>query len=81
MKAYYREANLIVHDCETAYNSGVHAHYDSLKTLDPAIKRKILLAHYQDNVVDNLAEWQQKARDDGFAGFIEPGCFYTSETP
>jgi ribonuclease BN (tRNA processing enzyme) len=78
MKAYYRDARLIVHDCETAYSSGVHAHYDSLKTLPPEIKRKILLTHYQDNVVDNFIEWQKKALDDGFARFIEPGCFYTT---
>jgi hypothetical protein len=56
----------------------VHAHYDSLKTLPPEIKRKILLTHYQDNVVDNFIEWQKKALDDGFARFIEPGCFYTT---
>jgi len=52
MKAYYREADLIIHDCETMYKSGVHAHYDQLATLSPEVKGKMLLAHYQDNVAD-----------------------------
>jgi ribonuclease BN (tRNA processing enzyme) len=78
MKAYYKEADLIIHDCETAYKSGVHAHYDSLKTLSPEIKKKILLTHYQDNVVDDFDNWQKKAVEDGFGGFVQPGCFYNT---
>ena len=53
MKAYYSEADLIVHDCETMYHSGVHAHYDQLKTLAPDLKAKMMLCHYQDNVCDD----------------------------
>jgi ribonuclease BN (tRNA processing enzyme) len=111
MKAYYKEADLIVHDCETMYKSGVHAHYDQLVTLPPEIKAKMLLTHYQDNVSDprhpaeliseywqmippevrdridnqyhldhhNFADWQERAKQDGFAGFIKRGSvFYRS---
>lgn len=74
MRAYYEEAGVIIHDCETGYASGVHAHYDSLRTLKPEVKSKMLLTHYQDNVVDDWDTWQQKARDDGFLGFIEKGA-------
>jgi len=59
MKAYYREADLIVHDCETIYindkpfRSGVHAHYEQLALLPPELKAKMMLCHYQDNVCDD----------------------------
>ncbi len=94
MKAYYKEADLIVHDCETApYKSGVHAHYDQLATLSTEIKSKILLTHYQDNVFmgnatsERLAdvrlnhikpEWLERAKADGFKGFAVPGPIYVT---
>jgi ribonuclease BN (tRNA processing enzyme) len=59
--------SLIIHDCETApYKSGVHAHYDDLKTLPPEIKSKMLLYHYQPNPIQNPVE-------DGFIGFAHKG--------
>lgn len=77
IKAYYKEANLIIHDCETSqFPSGVHAHYEQLKTLDPSIKSKMALVHFQDNVLDNWDQWQEKAKSDGFIGFLKPGCIY-----
>jgi ribonuclease BN (tRNA processing enzyme) len=77
LKAYYAEADIIVHDCETApFMSGVHAHYDQLCTLSPEVKKKMLLIHYHDNVVENWAEWKAKAKADGFKGFIKGGRFY-----
>jgi ribonuclease BN (tRNA processing enzyme) len=79
MKAYYREADLIIHDCETLYKSGVHAHYDQLSTLPDEIKAKMLLTHYQDNVVADFETWQAKARNDGFLGFAEKGVIYDTE--
>lgn len=84
LKAYYKEADLIVHDCETApYKSGVHAHYDQLATLSPEVKGKMLLAHYQDNVLDThriiKQEWLDKAKNDGFKGFVVPGSIYETE--
>jgi ribonuclease BN (tRNA processing enzyme) len=74
LKAYYKEADLILHDCETApYKSGVHAHYNDLKTLPAETKAKMYLVHYQDNVIENWDEWKEKAFKDGFLGFLQKG--------
>lgn len=78
MKAYYEEADLIIHDCETAFVSGVHAHYDQLCTLSDKIKKKMLLTHYNDNVMNSWDEWRDKALRDGFCGFVKPGLIYPS---
>lgn len=74
MKTYYKEANLIIHDCETGYMSGVHSHYNQLITLSDEVKEKIILTHYQDNVLDDFDTWQQRAKTDGFLGFAKIGC-------
>lgn len=79
MKAYYNESDVILHDCETLYHSGVHAHYDSLRTLKPQVKAKMRLLHYQDNVVENWETWQTKAKEDGFYGFVRPGVIYRTD--
>jgi mRNA degradation ribonuclease J1/J2 len=76
MKAYYEEAHFIIHDCETAFPSGVHAHYNNLRTLPDKIKHNMLLVHYQDNVIDNWEEWDIKANKDGFIGFASKGEIY-----
>ena len=71
LKESYNFADIIIEDCETSpFRSEVHAHYDDLRTLPAEIKSKMLLWHYQDNVVDNFDEWQAKAQADGFKGFI-----------
>ncbi len=71
---FYNQADTIIQDCETApYKSGVHAHFDELCTLDEETKKKMYLVHYQDNVCDNLEEWQTKAIDSGFVGFAIQG--------
>jgi ribonuclease BN (tRNA processing enzyme) len=65
---YYQAADLIFQDCETtATSSGVHAHYQQLRTLDPAIKAKMWLYHYNDHPN------QAQAQNDGFHGFVTPG--------
>ncbi len=70
MQAYYQKADIIFHDCETSEKpSKVHAHYQQLKTLDPAIKRKIWLYHYNDNHLPD-------AKVEGFAGFVKPGQLF-----
>lgn len=79
MKAYYDESNVIIHDCETMHKSGVHAHYDDLKTLKPEVKSKMKLIHYQDNVLADWDNWQSKAINDGFIGFVKPGVIYSSD--
>jgi len=66
IKVFYEQSDIIFQDCETApYYSGVHAHYDDLKTLPEETRAKMWLMHYQP--CDNDAE------ADGFAGFIQKG--------
>jgi ribonuclease BN (tRNA processing enzyme) len=80
MKAYYEESDVIIHDCETMYKSGVHAHYDDLRTLKPEVKTKMRLIHYQDNVLEDWDSWQSRAtKEDGFYGFLKPGVIYASD--
>lgn len=66
----YIQCDIIFQDCETsAFRSGVHAHYNELKLLNPAIKRKMWLYHYQPGPLPN-------AKEDGFKGFVKKGqCF------
>ena len=79
-KAFYSEANHIFHDCETSpFRSGVHAHYEDLKTLSTEIKAKMWLYHYQDNVSINFDDWNKKAINDGFAGFIRKGAIFNEQ--
>lgn len=68
--SFYEMADLIFHDCETTpFKSNVHAHYDDLRTLDPAIKKKIWLYHYNPGPLPD-------AKKDGFRGFVLKGqCF------
>ena len=87
LKDFYNAADIIVHDCETMYKSGVHAHYDELKTLPAETKRKMILVHYQDNVLLDDApffpiskEWGDKAKSDGFVlGFAAKGSEWDTE--
>jgi len=61
---YYQRATLIFHDCETSKTpSTVHAHYNQLITLDPAVKAKTWLYHYNDGELPD-------AKAQGFLGFI-----------
>lgn len=64
---YYKNADLIFHDCETALvPSTVHSHYQELCTLPDDIKSKIWLYHY------NSGE-KPDAKSDGFLGFVAKG--------
>ena len=66
-KPYYRAATLIFHDCETLdVPSGVHTHFNQLDTLDPKIKAKLWLYHYNDGDLPD-------AKSHGFAGFVRCG--------
>ncbi len=70
LKKYYEEADLIFHDCETGCDkSGVHAHFDDLKKLDPSIKAKMWLYHYGEKN-DTLA------KKNGFKGFVKKGQIF-----
>jgi ribonuclease BN (tRNA processing enzyme) len=70
---YYQQADMIIQDCETStFKTGVHSHYEELITLDPEVKAKMYLWHYQDNVIEGFDIWQKKAHKDGFEGFLKP---------
>jgi len=73
LQDFYNDANYIVSDCEVGLKSGVHSHFDELCTLSPDIKKNMVLTHYSDIVWDNFDEWQKKAVDNGFIGFVKPG--------
>jgi len=66
MKDFIRQSDIVFHDCEVGFESGVHAHYDDLKTLHSDLKSKIWLYHYNDSVLPD-------AKSDGFLGFVEKG--------
>ena len=67
IEAFYAKADAIFHDCETyPFRSGVHAHYDDLKTLPEETKAKMWLYHYAPNP-------PQDVLGDGFCGFVEKG--------
>lgn len=67
IETFYKKADIIFQDCETSqFRSGVHAHYEDLRTLAPEIKAKMWLYHYQPNPKYNATE-------DGFAGFVVKG--------
>lgn len=67
IEQFYAQASIIFHDCETyPFRSGVHAHYDDLKTLPLETKQKMWLYHYGPDP-------KQVPTDDHFAGFITKG--------
>jgi ribonuclease BN (tRNA processing enzyme) len=65
MRKFYDSCDLIFHDCETApFKSGVHAHYEDLKSLPAQVKAKMWLYHYQPSP-------SQDSEKDGFLGFVK----------
>lgn len=63
---YYRRADLIFHDCETAVGqTSVHSSYPQLKTLPDEIRAKMWLYHYNPGKLP-------EAKRDGFLGFVKP---------
>lgn len=74
LRPFYESADLIIQDCETSpFPSGVHSHFTELAALPNEIKAKMHLVHYQDNVLSDRIEWDEKARTAGFAGFAHKG--------
>jgi len=64
---FYAMADIIFHDCETTkFKSRVHAHYEELISLDPSLKKKIWLYHYNPGPLPD-------AVNDGFQGFVKKG--------
>jgi ribonuclease BN (tRNA processing enzyme) len=78
---FYKQADLIIHDCETLpFKSGVHANYLDLITLPEDVKKKMMLQHYQDNVLTEIGRWDESAKGAGFTcwnginfGFVKRG--------
>lgn len=71
---FYNQSDLIFQDCETyPFKSGVHAHYDDLKTLNPATKAKMYLIHWSDNFTDDIDKHNEEAIANGFKGFAKKG--------
>lgn len=65
--AFYQKSGIIFQDCETtSKRSGIHAHYEELKTLPPDVRAKMWLYHYQDGDLPDAAA-------DGFRGFVTKG--------
>lgn len=72
---FYQLADIIFHDCETMSNlSGVHANYSELLTLDPTIKKKMWLYHYNNGELPD-------AKRDGFRGFAKKGQVFNFQNP
>jgi ribonuclease BN (tRNA processing enzyme) len=72
IKDFYDKADIIFHDCETApYESGVHASYPELSTLEEKHKNKMVLYHYQPNPPQ-----REKVKEDGFIGFANRGQIF-----
>lgn len=72
---FYNMADLIFQDCETTPNkSNVHAHYDELVTLDPKIKKKMWLYHYNQGELPD-------AKKAGFRGFVKRGQTFDFADP
>lgn len=66
LEHFYEKADLIFHDCSTAFPDPVHAFYGDLATLPAEVKAKMWLYHYQPNP-------PQKPKEDGFRGFVTKG--------
>ncbi|MCK5607740.1 MBL fold metallo-hydrolase [Candidatus Pacearchaeota archaeon] len=70
IKDFYAMADVIFQDCETSpFESGVHAHWSKLLTLDEDIKSKMWLYHHQDGELPD-------AKAGGFQGFVEKGQIF-----
>lgn len=65
-RSYAKDADIIFHDCETGPKSGVHSHYDDMRSLPAALKQKIWLYHYSPGQLPD-------ARADDFRGFVQRG--------
>lgn len=67
IEKFYDSSDVIFHDCETyPFKSGVHAHYDDLRSLPEATKKKMWLYHYGPDP-------KQRPEEDGFRGFVTKG--------
>jgi len=67
LQTFYDKADVIFHDCEIGFKSGVHAAYDDMNEhLDQTTRSKMWLYHYN-------GEPSVDVREAGFAGLVEKG--------
>lgn len=67
----YKGIEVIFHDCDiSGYSTGVHASYYQLCTMPEAIRSKMYLCHYSEDV-NNI-----DAIVDGFGGLVHHGVYY-----
>jgi len=70
LNQFYLKADIIFHDCETSIRpSGVHSHFNQLIKLDPTIKAKMWLYHYNPGPLPD-------AQAEGFLGFVKRGQIF-----
>jgi ribonuclease BN (tRNA processing enzyme) len=75
MKEFRTKADYIFQDCETAqFQSGVHTHYEELKTLSEDIKGRMWLYDYQDGEKPDCTA-------DGFLGWVRQGQVFDFDDP
>lgn len=71
---FYRKADVIFHDTEiTPSPSGVHPHYEQLRTLPDDVRSRMWLYHVNPGP-------RPDARADGFAGFVDKGQVFDFST-
>jgi len=73
----YKEAKQIFHDCGTAHKNGVHPFIDDFNSFPAELRSKVYFVHYDDNVVKDFENWQKKAKNMGFGGFVQRGEVFT----
>lgn len=71
---YIKDADVIFHDCENAFRTGVHSHYDDLRTIPRWIREKTWLYHVSPGVLPDC-------RADHFRGFVKPGQVFDLALP
>jgi ribonuclease BN (tRNA processing enzyme) len=71
---YVESADVIFHDCETGPRSGVHSHYEDLRTLPIAVRQKMWLYHYSPGPLPY-------ATADEFRGFVKRGQVFDFQRP
>jgi ribonuclease BN (tRNA processing enzyme) len=75
LEVFYEKADVVFHDCETSpHRTGVHAHYDQLRTLPERYRAKMWLYHHN-------GEPLPAAKGDGFRGFVAQGQVFDFTEP
>ncbi len=75
MKEFRTKADYIFQDCETApFQSGVHSHFEELKTLSEDLKGRMWLYDYQDGEKPDCTA-------DGFLGWVQQGQVFEFDDP